>query len=460
MRGPVRALVIASAIVAWPLSAAAQQPPAGRAPQPQPIDQEIAAAYFREAAALCEREGGRLWGISLCGPIVFADAVTKSIATSHPAPDAPRPAMLGFANTALDWGGTRWTTVVWRMIPATDSIARRRLIVHEMFHRIQPQLGLFLPEPNNEHLETLDGRYWLQLEWRALAEALGSSGPARLRAIADALTFRAARHARYESAAANERVLELNEGLAQYTGTVVSAGTSDAAAASAIAQLRAAPREQTFVRTFAYASGAGYGVLLDAFAPGWTRRLTPSDDLAQLLATAAGVGGTSMASAASDAPSAAQRYDGVALRSAEEKLEAERQARLADYRRRFVDGPVLIIPRPGSASFVTNGLTPIPGVGTVYPTYRATGAWGSLVGDLVLVGAETLSVPAPAGTEGARLTGDGWTLTLAEGWVVRPAPRTGDFEIVRAAPPPDADSAYASATSTGGELHGGTRLRR
>ena len=458
MRGPVRTLVVTSALALWPLVAAAQQPPSGNPPPPRPIDQELATAYFREAATLCEREGGRLWGVSLCGPIVFADAVTKSIATSHPAPDAPRPAMLGFANTALDWGGTRWTTVVWRMIPATDSIARRRLIIHEMFHRIQPQLGLFLAEPNNEHLETLDGRYWLQLEWRALAEALGASGPARLQAIADALAFRAARHGRFGPAATNERVLEINEGLAQYTGTVVSAGTSDAAVASAIAQLRAAPREQTFVRTFAYASGAAYGVLLDAYAPGWTRRLTPSDDLAQLLATAAGVSGTGTASAAGDADVAARRYDGAALRSAEERLEAERQARLADYRRRFVDGPVLIIPRPGSASFVTNGLTPIPGVGTVYPTYRATGPWGSLEGDLVLVGPETLSVPAPAGTEGARLTGNGWTLTLAEGWVARPARRTGDFEIVRAAPPPDADS--ASATSTGGDLNGGTRLRR
>jgi hypothetical protein len=31
------------------------------------VDQARAAQYFKEAAVLCEREGGRLWGVSLCG---------------------------------------------------------------------------------------------------------------------------------------------------------------------------------------------------------------------------------------------------------------------------------------------------------------------------------------------------------------------------------------------------------
>ena len=32
------------------------------------VDQQRAEAYFKEAAAICERDGGRLWGVSLCGP--------------------------------------------------------------------------------------------------------------------------------------------------------------------------------------------------------------------------------------------------------------------------------------------------------------------------------------------------------------------------------------------------------
>jgi hypothetical protein len=157
------------------------------------IDRQRAATYFNEAAVLCAREGGRLWGVSLCGLMVFADPVTHSIATNRQEPTAKRPALLGYANAAMDWGGTRWTTVVWQMMPA-DEHARAVLMLHELFHRIQPQLGLLVNEgQNNDHLDTLDGRYWMQLEWRALAKSLGASGAARASAARDALAFRLAR---------------------------------------------------------------------------------------------------------------------------------------------------------------------------------------------------------------------------------------------------------------------------
>ena len=46
------------------------------------VDSSLAQSYFKEAAALCERDGGKLWGVSLCGPMVFTDAATKTIATT------------------------------------------------------------------------------------------------------------------------------------------------------------------------------------------------------------------------------------------------------------------------------------------------------------------------------------------------------------------------------------------
>ena len=44
-------------------------------------------------------------------------------------------------------------------------------------------------------------------------------------ATRDALAFRAARRGRFPGAAESERVIEINEGLAQYTATVVAAGS-------------------------------------------------------------------------------------------------------------------------------------------------------------------------------------------------------------------------------------------
>ncbi|MFQ5637872.1 MAG: hypothetical protein ACE5IR_07725 [bacterium] len=392
------------------------------------VDQERAATYFKEAAALCEREGGRLWGVSLHGPMVFADALTGTIATNQPAPEAPRPRALGYANAAMKWGGIRWSTFVWQMIPA-DEAARARLMLHELFHCVQPQLGLYIPATSgeNKHLDLPEGRFWMQLEWRALARALGSSGAERMDAVRDALAFRATRRALFPGAAENERASEINEGLAQYTATVTACTSRDEAVVDAIEQLTEAAQKESFVRTFAYASGAAYGILLDSWSPGWTRQLKVTDDLGQLLMTSAKI------QPSENAEAAARRYAGPELKAAEEKREAERKARVAALRRRFVEGPVLVLPRGRGASFITRGVTPIPGAGTIYPSFRVTGEWGSIEAGQVLMSVDgsTLTVPAPTIAEGSTFSGDGWTVTLASGWVVRPGPRAGDYQVVR-----------------------------
>ena len=41
------------------------------------------------AQALCDRDGGRLWGVSICAPMVIGDARTQTCAASQPPPDAP-----------------------------------------------------------------------------------------------------------------------------------------------------------------------------------------------------------------------------------------------------------------------------------------------------------------------------------------------------------------------------------
>ena len=88
------------------------------------VDQKLAEQYFKEAQTLCERDGGRLWGVSLCGPMVIADAATGTIATSEPAPAGDRPRAIGFVNAPVQWGGTTWSAYVWQMIPKESGGAR------------------------------------------------------------------------------------------------------------------------------------------------------------------------------------------------------------------------------------------------------------------------------------------------------------------------------------------------
>src|SRR5512141_64292 len=103
---------------------------------------QLAQRYFEEATKLCERDAGRLWGVSLCGPMVIVDQATGTRATSQPEPDGPIPRFPGFVDGPVSWGGRRWFSIPLYMLPANDPEARQQMMLHGLFHRIQPELGL------------------------------------------------------------------------------------------------------------------------------------------------------------------------------------------------------------------------------------------------------------------------------------------------------------------------------
>jgi hypothetical protein len=396
------------------------------------VDQQRAAEFFKEAQALCERDGGRLWGVSICAPLVIGDARTQTFATSQPPPDAPRPRLIGLLNGPIQWGDTRWAAMIWDTLAPKMPRAGGAMLVHESFHIVQRRLGLAVETVSAEHLDSLDGRYWMRLEWRALARALRESGQPRALAIREALAFRQARHARFPDNVESERALDINEGLASYTQAVLPVQSEADAIASALDELTAAEGGESFVRTFAYASGPAYGLLLDAASPGWTRKVRASDDPAALLMRALGV------QPAADAAAAAARYGGAELRAAEEQREQQRQARIAELRRQFVDGPVLVMPGGGGGLSNSMGAVVIPDAGTVYfGAYRMSGEWGTLEADkgvLVTSDGRLRRLPAPVRRDETTISGDGWTLKVARGWVVREGARRGDYEVVRQQP--------------------------
>jgi hypothetical protein len=393
------------------------------------VDQQRAQAWFKEAQALCQRDGGRLWGVSVCAPMVIGDARTQTFATSQPPPDGPRLRLAGNMNAPIQWGGVTWVLYAWEDLVNATPQRRNEIMLHEMFHGVQAQLGLAVGILENEHLDALEGRYWLQLEWRALARALRASGPQRNAAVRDALAFRQARRRIYPAAAENERGLEINEGTASYAGTVLAASSRADATASALLVLTGAEQGESFIRTFAYISGPAYGVLLDDASPGWQRALRSSDDLGILLMNALAV------QPANDAAGVAAEYGGVELRAAEQQREQLRQDRINELRLRFVDGPVLVLPGGGSGASDSRGAVVIPGSGTVYfHTYRAWGDWGRLEaenGVLLASDGRSRRVPAPVRRDDGSFSGDGWTFRAAPGWTVREGARRGDYEVVR-----------------------------
>src|SRR5262245_10493184 len=106
------------------------------------ISPELANRYFDEVTKLCERDGGRLWGVSLCGPMVIVDQRTGTRATSQPEPAGPPPRLSGFADGPVSWGGERWFSYPSSLLPEKDADLRQQILLHGLFHRIQPELEL------------------------------------------------------------------------------------------------------------------------------------------------------------------------------------------------------------------------------------------------------------------------------------------------------------------------------
>ncbi|HEX8251932.1 MAG TPA: hypothetical protein VF846_02200 [Thermoanaerobaculia bacterium] len=365
------------------------------------IDVGAAQRGFAELQAMCAADGGRLWGRSLCGPTVFADARTREAIRSDGVATKV-PDSIGIANTRVEWDGEQWTMLMW---PLTQNVpARRALLAHESFHRIQSGLGFPMNNPANAHLETAEARAWMRLEWRALARALATGDE---RAVADALAFRAKRFIE------EERQLEMNEGLAEYTGWAMAVPNVRERIPSLVRKLANAEKNETYSRAFAYASGPAWGTLLEMKKPRWTRSLKPTDDLGALARRAWNIRGTELR---------VSEYGGEAIRVEEEARATKKRELAAKLRARFVDGPVLRIPlQKMQFTFDPNNVQPLEGHGTVYPTLEVRDVWGKIVvtggGALMSPDYQTLIVSANA---------EGYELTLADGWRLADAPRAGD----------------------------------
>lgn len=118
--------------------------PAFAAPESEiPLDR--ACEVFAQARTLCERDGGKLWGVSLCGPIMLVDPQSRRLVANQADAEGRLqardgvfigavPADQNISNTSFEWSGTRWTQMMWPLPEQVDE--RGTMIAHELFHRI------------------------------------------------------------------------------------------------------------------------------------------------------------------------------------------------------------------------------------------------------------------------------------------------------------------------------------
>jgi hypothetical protein len=405
------------------------------------LDAGLATRAFEHAQALCDADRGRAWGASLCGPILIADPASRGVIANMDGASTPLeregevfkgrlPDTVPIANTAARWNGRVWTMLIAPL--PTDESALSILLMHEAWHRIQDQIGLSATNADQPQLATEAGRLSLRLELRALSAALVATDPTQRRAaITDALTFRAWRHARFPQAEAAEDAMERHEGLAEYSGRILS--RDDEMIRHLTEHLGRGDSVSEYARSFAYYTGPAYGVLLDAASPDWKATWDRREGLPLMLSKTLGLEVTSDDEAFW---ASGRRYGEATVRAEEAARALEQSARLATLRASLVEGSVLVAPVSGANfSFDPNKVTPLPPEGAVYGVIRVAADWGVLdVETAALLSSDwsRLSVEYKGAVPTAEgLKGDGWTLTLKPHWQLTPGRREGDWTIQR-----------------------------
>ena len=405
-------------------------------------DQQEAAQLFAAFKAASAKEAGRLWGQPLYGPTLLVNPDTREVFANEPdSAGAFRPvgaiytglwpAQQLLGNTALVWQGKQWTMMVWPL--PQEEPDRTVLAFHEFFHRLQPGLGFKMADADNQHLDEQPGRTYLRLELMALEAALRTSKSAERTAhVRNALLFRRYRYRLYPAAAANENTLEMNEGLAEYTGLMAAECRPEQRVEYLLRKTDAFYQNPTFVRSFAYYTVPAYGYLLQQQQPAWHRAVHSDTDLTALFAKAFG-GSALPVDLKTAVEQAAPRYNSDVIVRTETQRETERQQRIATYRKKFVDAPGLVIQLIRmNISFDPRTLQPLGSSGMLYPKVVVSDRWGTLTaegGALLSPNKDKITVPAPTHITAQEVAGEGYRLSLSPGWVVEKSPDSGGYLV-------------------------------
>ena len=396
------------------------------------------ATYFKDVKAATAKNEN-LWNYNTYAPILLVNPDSREIYANSPDSagtlkkegtifTGKLPDSVTIANTSMRWSGVNWAVV---MLPLPENkYVRLNLLTHELFHVAQPHLGFIPYNPDNSQLDQKEGRVYLRLELEALKAAVLTDSPSKMEThLADALTFRMYRYAIYPHADSTENLLELNEGLAEFTGVMMSGRNEQQMREHFVLSMNEFLKNPTFVRSFAYQTIPLYGYLLHKIKPGWNKNVTDKTDLTEYFLRAFHV------SLPHDLKSAAAKitdeYDGQKIIAEETEREVKIEKQKAEYVQLFFKLPHLTINlRKMSIAFDPRNIIPLGDKGIVYPYLRVSDEWGILTatkGALIDPNWKEVTVTAPTQIEKEKVSGDGWTLDLQAGFTVQKDSATNNY---------------------------------
>ncbi|HAQ66084.1 MAG TPA: hypothetical protein DCR43_09580 [Bacteroidales bacterium] len=405
------------------------------------IPEDSIPVWFNEVKKATHENLG-LWNKDIYGPTLLINPATREIYANEPDNagllsqkgtffTGILPKEINFANTAMEWNGKRWAMI---MLPLPeDKNLRLNLLTHELFHWAQPSLGFVINNRDNSHLDQKEGRIYLRLELKALYRATIAKTPLGVKEhIINALILRKYRQSLYSGSDTTENLMELNEGLAEYTGQVMSGRNREQTIANFQQSLVRFMSNPTFVRSFAYQTIPLYGFLLDDIQKGWNKEITSKTDLTGYFIKAFGV--EIPAGLKEQVAVAGEKYGYKAILKEETEREEQTRKLILEYKTKFIDQPHLEIQfEQMQISFDPRNIMPLEDKGTVYPNLRITDKWGILTvknGALVSQGWDKVTLSKPISIGNQKVTGDGWELEMADGYKISDI-KQGSFKLIK-----------------------------
>ncbi len=384
---------------------------------------------FKDLKEYLSKENGKLWSHQLYGPLLFVNQDNRIIIANEPDTKGILtkngevytgilPNRINIANSPLDWNGKRWAMV---MLPLPKNHNERlNLIIHELFHVIQPKIGFAnLITKQSNHLDDLNGRIFLKLELEALKKALMSDNDTvRQKHIRDALLFRHYRYELYPGAKEAENTLEIKEGLAEYTGSILSDRTDKELKEHYIKAINNFYNDPTFVRSFAYITIPVYGYFMNLKDKNWNKGISKSTNLTDFITKFFNV--TIPPDLKDTINSIKTNYGFNQISAFEINRANERKKLIAEYEIKFLKEPVLTIRFENiHIQFDPRNIMPFKNMGTVYPNMRISDNWGILTvekGALLGKNWHKVTVSIPTEITDTIIKGDGWKLELNKSW--------------------------------------------
>ncbi|RFM29360.1 hypothetical protein [Chitinophaga silvisoli] len=388
----------------------------------------LAAKYFRQADSASSRN--LMWKYPLYGPMLLVDPHSRTTYANMPDSagtftfiaeglyKGTLPPEVMIANTSINWQGRLWAIVLWPL--PLDMEERLSLMLHESFHRIQHQLGFPALSPTIDHLATTDGRVFFLLELQALKAALAKPVNQRKRDLVNALLFRKKRQELFPSTFDNERLLEINEGLAEYTGMLLGR-LPGSIKQYLYNEIDKADTRLSLIRSMAYITGPVYGHLLYEKSPAWAESVDSNSSFPALIKKYYKLAVPDKTTT-SILAKLEKQYQGDRIIHAEKMKEANRRQQEDNYTRLFTHQPVLTINLVKmNIVFNPNNLFDLGEWGTVYPSAEINDVWGKLKvvdGGMLMKNWKviTLSTRDSLFVKDNIVHGKGWQLQLNKGW--------------------------------------------